>query len=671
MSHERCFMLLRPSDLTLPEAFGWMREPPRKPEERQPGYMEKFDFRTLYYDVFDMGGVVTGIGPPLMNLRRFVDSSDIRVDGAKVTVEITDLDRVQVTSFKGEFPSARVLTVDHDVGSMSCTIGCDLAQIFLGRNVIVTKSKNNRLSWIRDWVQYHISIHGVDGLVLHDNGSTDYSAAELLDSLRMVRGLSACVVVDWSYPYGPQGGVWAGNKSIKWDSDYCQYGMLEHARRRLLRNAGVVINHDIDELLVTPDEVPVVDLVRSGGAPGIEYEGRWIETIGAPASGAPKFFNFSYVDARRAACTKKWVLIPMAAQGAKQWRVHSVAGVSLKRDDRVGHRHFMGINSDWKRKRTHAVKFVKDRHLVDSELSRSMVRAFGMPAAFLSSGVSPGRRVVGQVDTAEFESVDESAYPMYWPDKGAGFSGLIGPWLVSLITGGAVRNVRNSAGSAGALVSSGSLLEGVEAQGVTIWGAGAAGEIRAESLGGILRSRPRRVLATRGYATRDLLLSAGLNVDPVVGDPVLLLPRFYSPRLVAGGDIVVCPDVKHAALFAQEQGAFDGCRVLDVHRSPAELVADVANASCCISSSLYGLVVAQAYGVPWVWLRLSDSPPEGGDFQFHDFFSVLSGDVVEEQVELSALQSVDYRGLAERANLPKLRCRPEDILDAFPARDDL
>lgn len=670
MSNARHFMLLRPSDVTLPESFGWRREPPRRPEERQPGYMEKFDFRTLYYDVFTMDGAVIGVGPPLRNLKTFIDSSEVRVDGKVVGIEVSQLDRVQITTFSGDFRSANVLSIENEVGNVSCTIGGDLASLFEGRNVIATKSKDNRLEWIRDWARYYVSNHMVDGLLLHDNGSTEYSAAELLDSLRTVRGLKACVVVDWNFPWGAPGGVWAGNKSIKWDSDYCQYGILEHARRRFLRKARVVISQDIDELLVTPDGVPIGDLVESQGVPGLEYEGKWIETIGMPPSGGPRFFNFSYTDVKRAPCTKKWVLSPSAAQGAKQWRVHSVAGAGLVKSDRVAHRHFMGINNNWKRSRTQVVEFVEGRHVVDDQLSESMARAFATPASFLKSGARHGKRIVGQIDAAESESFDESAYPAYWSRMGSGFSNYLGCWLVSLVIGEAVRNVQGTADASGAVASSGALLNELDRPGLTIWGSGASREFSSEDCGRVLANRPRRVVAVRGRATHNLLVSIGIQVDSVLGDPVLLLPRFYSPRVTSGG-VVVCADSMHEDLLVHKDDWLDDCRILGIHRPASVVVSDIANARCCISSSLYGLIVAQAYGVPWLWLRVCGAATNDTEFQFHDFFSTLDGDIPQAQIEVSDLQGAQFGKLAEKARLPRFKYRTEDLLDAFPARAEL
>lgn len=37
-------------------------------------------------------------------------------------------------------------------------------------------------------------------------------------------------LVPWNFKYGPKGGASTGLKNAPWDSDFCQYGMMEHAK---------------------------------------------------------------------------------------------------------------------------------------------------------------------------------------------------------------------------------------------------------------------------------------------------------------------------------------------------------------------------------------------------------------------------------------------------------
>lgn len=342
----------------------------------QSDYLQKFDFTTLYYDVFELDDAVIGIGPPTRNLAAFIVDSNVRVGDAEASVEIIDLDRTQVSKFRADSSTSSLLSFDHGLGSISCEVGRNLEAVFQGRNVVMTKSKNNAISWICDWARFYVANHKVTGVVLYDNGSTEYAPEDILEAMRSIQDLQACVVVEWNYPWGSPGGVWAGNKEVPWDSDYCQYGAMEHARHRLLRSAQMVFNHDIDELLVVEDGRAAGDILKERGVAGIEYGGRWIETVGRSATGEPRFTDFRYYDKKRGRCTKKWVIDPVLAASAKQWKLHSVDGLRLSTVDGLAHRHFMGISNNWKHDRTKSKDYDETRHAIDESLVIAMNKAF-------------------------------------------------------------------------------------------------------------------------------------------------------------------------------------------------------------------------------------------------------------------------------------------------------
>lgn len=84
--------------------------------------------------------------------------------------------------------------------------------------MLTTLSKNNPLEWLREWVVY-VAEHGIDAVLIYDNGATRYEPEELLRTLAAVGGMQRACVVDWPFPYCPGGGP-----ANRWDSDFCQYG---------------------------------------------------------------------------------------------------------------------------------------------------------------------------------------------------------------------------------------------------------------------------------------------------------------------------------------------------------------------------------------------------------------------------------------------------------------
>src|SRR5690606_15342448 len=114
----------------------------------------------------------------------------------------------------------------------------------------------------------------------------------------------------------------------------------------------------------------------------------------------------------------------------------------------------------------------------------------------------------------------------------------------------------------------------------------------------------------------------GWNVPKIYGDPALLLPRFHQPRpnTVASDRITIVPHYFHKEIFSSVDPGF---HVVDVARDPAVVVDEIATSRACISTSLHGVIVAHAFGVPWVWLRVADHPLRGDAFKFEDFFTVM------------------------------------------------
>jgi hypothetical protein len=64
-------------------------------------------------------------------------------------------------------------------------------------------------------------------------------------------------------------------------------------------------------------------------------------------------------------------------------------------------------------------------------------------------------------------------------------------------------------------------------------------------------------------------------------------------------------------------------RVVNVHQTAERVIREIAASGVVISTSLHGLVIADAYGIPAVWTTL-EPPLGGGAFKFHDYESVIT-----------------------------------------------
>ena len=140
-----------------------------------------------------------------------------------------------------------------------------------------------------------------------------------------------------------------------------------------------------------------------------------------------------------------------------------------------------------------------------------------------------------------------------------------------------------------------------------IWGAGMLTPIRSDFLDNV------QVALLRGPVSAAIL---GIRAK-AFGDPGLLAPMVVD-NLPSRGDkigLVVhhrqLDDPAIAALLAGEPAL----ELIDVRNDTAEVCRRIAGCVHVIASSLHGLIVADAFGVPSTWL----DPGEESHLKYHDY----------------------------------------------------
>lgn len=153
--------------------------------------------------------------------------------------------------------------------------------------------------------------------------------------------------------------------------------------------------------------------------------------------------------------------------------------------------------------------------------------------------------------------------------------------------------------------------------------------------------------AVRGPLTRELVRRSGGAAPEVLGDPALLLPRFYAPEVQAVHELGVIQHVADRGLGRLGEGVVD-LDLRQVGYGEMESVIDrLLTCRAVVSTSLHGLVLAAAYGIPARWARFSGAPrPIAGDgTKFLDFLRSV-GLPDQEPLDLSQLEVLDDSLLA-------------------------
>ena len=218
-----------------------------------------------------------------------------------------------------------------------------------------------------------------------------------------------------------------------------------------------------------------------------------------------------------------------------------------------------------------------------------------------------------------------------WGDK-------LNPVLVSMISGKRVVNAHDFYNVFGMPIHVviGSGLGHLTHSGSIVWGHGFA---RYDDRP---RVRPRQICAVRGPLSHQKLLDSGLLCPNVVGDPALLLPRYFDENVKRRHRIGLIPHFSHFGLPEFARLRERGVEIIDITGDLFDVVRSVKSCHMIASSSLHGLIIADAYGVPSKWLKVAGHPIEDG-FKFHDYLkSVGRNDLRALTIDMkSSVQTIE------------------------------
>lgn len=163
------------------------------------------------------------------------------------------------------------------------------------------------------------------------------------------------------------------------------------------------------------------------------------------------------------------------------------------------------------------------------------------------------------------------------------------------------------------LLALGSIIHMAE-EGDVIWGSGINGKHPNKTDKNFYRFTQLDVRAVRGPLTRQFLMEMGIACPEVYGDPALLLPRLFPEFKRAENpsrDYVIIPHYSDEHLFR------DHPNFVSVKEDWDEVIREVLDSRFVIATSLHGVIVAEAFGIPTRYLKVSDAEPL---FKYADYF---------------------------------------------------
>ena len=219
-------------------------------------------------------------------------------------------------------------------------------------------------------------------------------------------------------------------------------------------------------------------------------------------------------------------------------------------------------------------------------------------------------------------SVYEREIPLYYYDARTwrdftNFGDMLSEKVVEKIVGHRIsttfnRSFKNITGK-NKLLALGSIIHMAEDDDV-IWGSGINGKHPDKTDKNFYRFTKLDVRAVRGPLTREFLLSMGINCPEVYGDPALLLPILFPEFKKAKNpsrEYIIIPHYSDEHLFLNHPN------LVTVKEDWDEVIKQILDSKFVIASSLHGIIVAEAFGIPTRYLKVSNKEPL---FKYKDYY---------------------------------------------------
>jgi pyruvyltransferase len=172
------------------------------------------------------------------------------------------------------------------------------------------------------------------------------------------------------------------------------------------------------------------------------------------------------------------------------------------------------------------------------------------------------------------------------------------------------------------IISTGSVMLYTNEESI-VWGTGC---IRPEGIG----RRPKKIYAVRGPLTREELLKRGIDCPEIYGDPALLFPKIYNPEVEKKYEWGIIPhyieyeSAEHRQILKNLEN--EGVKIIDICSGEKNFINEILEVKKVVSSSLHGLIMCDAYGIPNARVNISNKLI-GGHFKFKDYYMSVGREI--------------------------------------------
>lgn len=258
--------------------------------------------------------------------------------------------------------------------------------------------------------------------------------------------------------------------------------------------------------------------------------------------------------------------------------------------------------------------------------------------------------------------------PLYWYYKNSGqknWGDALNPILVKYISGKDVIHARSLVLSLCKpldiciYTAIGSILDNLSIPNTIVWG---SGFLDTKSK---VYKAPKRVCTVRGKLTRSKLLSMGIKCPELYGDPALLIPKYFNPLCNKKHELGIVPHyIDYMSPLLSKFRHEPRVNIIDITKGIEKVVQEIKSCKLVASSSLHGIIAADAYGIPSLWIKLSDKIL-GDDFKYYDYFSSVGRNDTNPLIISS---STSYEQIVNNFQDYKIDIDLDKVYDACPFR---
>lgn len=193
----------------------------------------------------------------------------------------------------------------------------------------------------------------------------------------------------------------------------------------------------------------------------------------------------------------------------------------------------------------------------------------------------------------------------------------------------------------------GSIIQG-GAQNATIWGSGL--KCGVDDMGFVFKhTRKLDIRLVRGPRTREALIESGFKCPEKYGDPAIIMPLIYKPVIEKNKDFLII--LHHESKLKYENS------ITPLFDDYKRFIDEIASSKLVISSSLHGIILAEAYGIPAIFLN---DDAIKNKFKYEDYYFSTG------RYQMPSVNSLEEAWNLEPPQLPDLALLQKNINSSFP-----